>query len=136
MTGSRLRALAAGMVSLLLVAAEPAGAIHGLAGSVPTVGADEVRRLLEGRERPALVDLRPAAEYQKGHLPGARSIPVGELRRRFHEIPRGRVILYCACSGEDAQAAAQLLRDRGIADVSVLGEGFPGWVARGYPLER
>jgi rhodanese-related sulfurtransferase len=46
------------------------------------------------------------------------------------------VILYCACPGEDAQAAAQLLRDRGIADVSVLGEGFPGWVARGYPLER
>ncbi len=43
-----------------------------------------------------LVDTRPAEEYQAGHLPGARSIPLGELPGRVGEIPLDReVVAYC-----------------------------------------
>jgi Rhodanese-like domain len=46
-----------------------------------------VKSLLDAGERVVLVDLRPTDEYQKGHLPGARSFPLKELQERYQEIP-------------------------------------------------
>ena len=37
-----------------------------------------------------LVDVRTPREYERGHLPGARLIPLGELQRRLGELDRGR----------------------------------------------
>lgn len=74
--------------------------------------------------------------FREGHLPGARSIPLRELRRRYREIPRGRVILDCDCSRDDLEAAYRLLVDRGVDDVGALDEGFAGWRRRGYPIAR
>ena len=46
--------------------------------------------------RCTLVDVRPAAEFQAGHLPGARSFPLDELPARLGELPRSRpVVAYC-----------------------------------------
>jgi len=43
-----------------------------------------------------LVDVRPVEEYRAGHLPGAHSIPLRELRARLDELPRERdVVAYC-----------------------------------------
>jgi rhodanese-related sulfurtransferase len=60
---------------------------------------EEERRALLARIRSGdvtLVDVRPEAEYRAGHLPGARSIPIGELRARLGELPRrGEVVAYC-----------------------------------------
>lgn len=48
------------------------------------------------RGRATLLDVRPAAEFEAGHLPGARSIPLGELPGRLAEVPRSRpVVAYC-----------------------------------------
>jgi rhodanese-related sulfurtransferase len=115
----------------------PAGAGHGIGGPVLAIPPEYAKRLLDEGDRPIFVDLRPAAELQRGRLPGARSVPLRELPRRYEEIPRrGRVVLYCACPLEEVQAAYQFLRDQGYRNVSVLEEGFPGWVQRGYPVER
>src|SRR5579859_4912758 len=55
----------------------------------------ELRRLMRDREI-TLIDVRPREEYVAGHIPGARSIPVRELKRRLAEIPkRNEVIAYC-----------------------------------------
>jgi rhodanese-related sulfurtransferase len=114
-----------------------AQAAHGPGGPVLTLPPEYAKRLLDEGERPVFVDLRPIGEYERGRLPGARSVPIHDLRRRHAEIPRaGRVVLYCACPSETVQAAYQFLRDQGYRNVSVLEEGFPGWVQRGYPLER
>ena len=46
--------------------------------------------------RCTLLDVRPAAEFQAGHLPGARSLPLAELSARLGELPRSRPVLaYC-----------------------------------------
>jgi rhodanese-related sulfurtransferase len=75
--------------------------------------------------------------FRQGRLPGARSVPLAQLRRRYGEIPRtGPVILYCACPPEEIMAAYRFLSGEGYRNVSVMEEGFPGWVKRGYPLER
>jgi rhodanese-related sulfurtransferase len=115
----------------------PAAAGHTTSTQVLAVPAPYAKRLLDEGERLLFIDLRPADEFQQGRLPGARSIPLRELRKRYQEIPRtGRVMLYCACPPEEIRAAFQFLSDQGYRNVSVVDEGFPGWAKRGYPVER
>jgi rhodanese-related sulfurtransferase len=120
-----------------LVAAGVAEAIHpGSDQPMPMIAAPELKGQLDGGRRPLIIDLRPAEEYQAGHLPRARSIPLTQLRRRAQEIPRGRIILYCACPREELDAAYRYLLERGIEMIEGLSDGFAGWASRGYPVER
>lgn len=59
------------------------------------ISVDELRnRLEEGTV--LLLDVRPACEFDAGHIPGARSIPIDELEARLDEIPEGsKVVAYC-----------------------------------------
>jgi len=94
--------------------------------------------MLEGGEKILFVDLRPAGDFQKSRLPGARSIPITELQNRDQEIPKsGRVILYCACppGGVDEAYSYLALRGKGFRNVSVLQDGFSGWAQRKFPTE-
>lgn len=66
--------------------------------------------------RCTLVDVRPPEEFEAGHLPGARSIPLEELPGRLAELPRGRQVVTC-CRGPYchlALEAAELLCARGF----------------------
>lgn len=120
-----------------VLAAGAAGAGHGSGGPVLFIPADDVKRLVEDGERVVFVDLSPEQEFRQGRLPGARSLPLVDLSRRYGDIPRaGRVVLYCACPMDDAQAAYQFLLDQGYRNVAVLEEGLAGWRRRGYQLER
>ena len=114
----------------------PALAGHGVEDSIDTIAADRVKRLLDSGTKLVLVDLRPTREFQENRLPGARSIPIAELSKRFEEIPRtGQVVLYCTCTRNEIAERAAFLGFRGYRNVFVLLEGYPGWVKRGYPLE-
>ena len=91
---------------------------------------EELARRLEDDDDLVVLDVRPAAEYAAGHLPGAVSIPVGELRRRLAELPADREVVaycrgpYCAFAHE----AVELLRDEGFA-ARRLEDGLPEWQA-------
>jgi rhodanese-related sulfurtransferase len=64
---------------------------------IPKISADETRDFLKqkGIGEYNLVDVRQPAEYEKGHLPGARLIPVGELTSRLGELdPKKPTIVY------------------------------------------
>jgi rhodanese-related sulfurtransferase len=82
-----------------------------------------------------LLDVRPALEYQQGHIPDARSIPVEELEHRLAELPRDREIVaycrgpYCVFSDE----AAQVLQSHGFR-VRRFDAGLPEWRAAGLPV--
>ncbi len=81
-----------------------------------------------------LLDVRTAAEWREGHLPGARHIPLGFLPDRLEEVSRDRpVIVYCQ-SGSRANIAASLLLARGFSHVSVFADGFAEWKATGRPI--
>lgn len=83
-----------------------------------------------------LLDVRPAPEYRAGHLPGAISMPLAELRARLPELPLDREIVaycrgpYCVLSAE----AVGELRTRGLHAVR-LEDGLPEWRAAGLPVE-
>ena len=93
-----------------------------------------VRRLRDGEDL-VVLDVRPAAEHAAGHLPGAVSIPVGELRRRLAELPADREVVaycrgpYCAFAHE----AVAVLRQAGFA-ARRLEDGLPEWQAAGLAV--
>ena len=92
-------------------------------------------RLAEGNA--ILVDVRPAIEYQQGHIAGARSIPVEQMAARLDELnPDQEVVAYCRgpyCVFADE--AVTLLRARGYTARRYV-EGYPEWAAAGLPVER
>ena len=75
-----------------------------------------------------LIDVRPEAEYQAGHIDGARSIPIAELDRRLAELPVDReIVAYCRgpfCAF--AHEAVRRLTSAGRA-ARRLDEGWPEW---------
>ena len=84
-----------------------------------------------------VIDVRPAAEYQAGHLPHARSMPLSELEQRLAELPLDRdIVAYCRgpfCLF--AEAAVELLARRGFRVRKIL-DGVSEWQAAGLPLAR
>jgi rhodanese-related sulfurtransferase len=109
---------------------------HGIEDAIDTVSADRVKLLLDAGEKLVFIDLRPAKDFQENRLPGAHSIPMTELAKRFEEIPKtGRVVLYCACQIADVADKAVFLEYRGYRNIFVMPEGYGGWVKRGYPVE-
>jgi rhodanese-related sulfurtransferase len=109
---------------------------HGVEDTVDNLPADRVKQLIDAGEKLILIDMRPAKEYQKNRLPGARSIPLAEVSNRFGEIPKsGRVVLYCDCKPYDVADRAVFLEYRGYRNIFIMPEGYQGWVKRGYPLE-
>jgi rhodanese-related sulfurtransferase len=122
-------------LTLAGAAGTPARAVH-----VPTdvplaIAPEDVQRYRDAGEAVVIVDLRPPEAYRAGHLPQARSVPIGELRRRETEIPRaGRVVLYGG-TVEEAAAAYQALREAGYRNVMVLAGGLATWRRLGFPLE-
>lgn len=82
-----------------------------------------------------VLDVRPAEEYRAGHLPGAVSIPLRELRRRLSELPRDReVVAYCRgpyCVL--AVKAIEILRSRGFR-ATRLDQGIQDLRAQGFRI--
>ena len=78
--------------------------------------------------RAVILDVRPAIEYEEGHIPGAISIPPEELSGRLEELPRDRTIVaycrgpYCLFADE----AVALLREQGFEAYRLEG-GWPEW---------
>jgi rhodanese-related sulfurtransferase len=110
---------------------------HGTEDDVLTVTAEQIKFFLDAREKIILIDLRPVKDFQKTRLPGARSLPMQELDKRFHEIPKsGRVVLYCDCpQNQIIEQAYQLLKDYGYRNTAVMADAFQEWVSRKYPVE-
>lgn len=84
-----------------------------------------------------VLDVRPVAEYDAGHVPGAVSVPIEELAGRMSELPRNaEVVAYCRgpyCVL--APQAVEALRARGRRRVRRLDVGFPEWRLAGLPVE-
>jgi len=93
---------------------------------------------LMNREDAVVVDLRPAADFAKGHILGARGIPLADLGKRAGELDKYKakpVIVYCN-AGNSAGASVALLRRNGFANVVNLAGGYVAWQQAGLPVEK
>jgi rhodanese-related sulfurtransferase len=98
-----------------------------LGGEVDAIGRDElIERMRAGDV--VLVDVRPAEEFEAGHIDGARSIPLEELEGRLADLPPEReVVAYCRgplCAY--AHDAVRQLRAAGRS-ARRLEAGWPEW---------
>ncbi|MDN4525292.1 rhodanese-like domain-containing protein [Fictibacillus fluitans] len=80
-----------------------------------------------GYRKAQLIDVREPDEFKKGHILGARNIPLTQMKQRKMEIrPDKPVYLYCE-SGMRSARAAQFLRKNKYTDLSQLRGGFKKW---------
>ena len=111
-----------------------AGAYLGDRDGIEVIDRDELAGRLRRREV-VVLDVRPAAEFEAGHIAGARSVPITELRRRLRALPRdAEVVAYCRgpyCVYADD--AVRELQRKGFR-ARRLREGFPEWKRAGLPV--
>src|SRR6266446_4495732 len=104
-------------------------------GVMEAITSDElIRRVRSGDV--IVLDVRPPEEYRAGHSPGALSIPLAELKKRYRDLPKRREIVaycrgpYCVMAVE----AVDLLRKKGFR-AHRMEEGVLDWKARGLRIE-
>lgn len=93
---------------------------------VDVIGAEQAKDMLR-RGAAKLLDCRYDMEYEESRIPGAQLVPLDKLRREgvFSIDPEPAYIVYCR-SGRRSNAAAFLLRERGIRALSLAG-GIKNW---------
>ncbi len=101
---------------------------------VEAIDRDELRRRAAAG-KVIVVDVRPTLEYEAGHIPGARSIPLDELDARLGELPDDvEIVAYCRgpyCAF--AHEAVRRLRHHGRR-ARRLTDGLPEWRIAGEPV--
>lgn len=86
----------------------------------------------------AVIDVRPAADFAKGHIINAVNVPMNGFKKQTAALSRhkdGPVIVNCR-SGSQSQAACHVLRKEGFNEVYNLKGGIMAWEAANLPLTR
>jgi len=115
--------------------------------TVHEISPEEARRRLDAEDREGwhFVDVRETDEFSAGHVPGARSRPRGflEVKADLEHWKRDpwladrtrKLVLYCG-GGNRSALAAHTLQQMGFTRVVSMREGWTGWGAREFPVER
>ena len=108
--------------------------LEGKEGMEPVNRDDLLRRVAEGGV--TVLDVRPVDEYRAGHIPGALSVPLGQLKEILANLPADQEIVaycrgpYCVL----AVQAVEVLRGKGFNAIR-LEESVQDWRAMGLPVE-
>jgi len=100
----------------------------------------ELKQRLDNNEDLLLLDVRTAEDYvgEQGHVAGSKLIPLEELEQRMDELGEfleKPIIIICRTDRKSAKAA-QLLAQKGFADVHVARMGMTDWIKKGYTIEN
>ena len=123
-----------------------------LAGITLALVATEVARLFRGykavqpagltalvnRDNALVVDLRPHADFEKGHIPGSKNVQPSQFDPENKQLAAARalpVVLVCR-TGQSAADAAKRLIKAGFEKVYVLDGGIQAWQQADLPLVR
>lgn len=113
------------------------GRIMGALSGFREVGPAEAARLVE-QEGAVLIDVREKPEWARGHIPGARHLPLGQLQARLGELDdlRGKPVVVQCQSGTRSAMAARVLKGAGFEHVYNLGGGIMAWTMAGRKISR
>ena len=101
--------------------------------ATPEVDVDELESAMA--DGAPVVDVRQPEEYDAGHVPGARLIPLSEVALRASEVAADGPVYVVCLSGSRSLKAAEFYRRKGIDARSVAG-GTKAWVESGRPVVR
>jgi rhodanese-related sulfurtransferase/transcriptional regulator with XRE-family HTH domain len=96
----------------------------------------DARKLIDTGELD-VVDVREHHEWAAGHVPGARNVPLRQLREDVDVAELGARVLFVCERGPRSEQAAQLVEasPRAVAEISTLEGGTAAWRAEGLPIE-
>jgi adenylyltransferase/sulfurtransferase len=95
----------------------------------------ELKKKLDAGETPFILDVREPNEYQINKIPGSTLIPLGELPRRYQELPKDReIVAHCKMGGRSAKAQ-DFLKTVGFTNVKNLKGGILEWVDKVDPSQ-
>lgn len=100
---------------------------------IPEISIEELSNLVGNGI--TLIDVRSAEEFEEGHVPGARLLPLDQIEARADEVPRDvEVYLICRSGGRSARALG-ILAQRGHHCINVAG-GTLGWIEAGHHITQ
>ena len=105
--------------------------------SGPIMSVKELKSAIDDpKQKINVIDVRPAIQFNGGHVPGALNFPLEEIETSWKTISsiKGEIAIICTC-GRRSLAAIEKLSARGITAALVEG-GMKQWDAEGYPKER
>jgi phage shock protein E len=82
------------------------------------------------------VDVREQSEYDAGHIPGVKLIPLGSVASRLSEIPKDKQVVAVCHSGNRSSQATALLQQQGFTNIHNMLGGMTAWTQAGNPVER
>ena len=104
-------------------------------GNISIERCQQIRETVQSDPSFQLVDVRSRAEWLKGHLPGAISMPLLDLDQKKNVVdPSKPSLVYCH-EGYRATTAASILLRESAGEIGILIDGIEGWSALGLPLE-
>jgi len=87
-------------------------------------------QFIEGYRKAQLIDVREPNEFDKGHIRGARNIPLTQLKQSMTALrPDKPVFLYCQNNSRSSRAA-HILHKNKYEDLNVLKGGFKKWTGK------
>jgi len=106
----------------------------GKVGRIPQVDATTLAQQREAGAV-AVLDVRSAAEFAAGHVPGAHNVPLGELAHSLDAVPTDRPVIVHCQGGARSAIAASLLDAHGFSQVRNLAGGLNEWQSAGHPVD-
>jgi rhodanese-related sulfurtransferase len=88
------------------------------------------------RQDVVFIDVREPHEYQRGHVPGARLIPVNSLFARREELPKDKEIVFVCAVGQRSALACEMAAAAGLTRIYNLEGGTEAWIKAGLPIEK
>jgi rhodanese-related sulfurtransferase len=120
-------------LTVAIIGNEVAGLFRGFGTVAPAA-----LTALVNRENALVVDLRPIADFEKGHVPGAKNVQMSQFDPENRALAAAKslpVVLVCK-TGQTAGGAAKRLRKAGFEKVFVLDGGIGAWQQAGLPLAK
>ena len=106
--------------------------------SGPKAVTSQVLTNLVNRENGVVIDIRPQADFNKGHIHGARNIPLSKVKDSVKDLEKYKttpIIMVCA-NGISVAAACNTLKKAGMERVHKLAGGMGSWVADNLPVVK
>jgi rhodanese-related sulfurtransferase len=103
---------------------------------IKEISVSDLERMLRDEDLFELVDIRTAAEIERGVLPGAKALAMHLVPlklRYFSESPR-QMVIYCRTGSRSAQVC-RFLNQQGIYNVINLRGGMVKWASAGHRLD-
>lgn len=102
----------------------------------PVLTVRDVRRRLAAGEPLLVLDVRQDAEWEAGHIPGARHMEAGDVPSQGSGLPQGHPIAVHCEHGVRAATALSVLERLGVPNLQLLPDGYQAWAEAGLPTER